>query len=60
MGKVGLKSGQDQPIMAEFVKRNVELYNANTAKITISIRPSCGVWATKQRIRVVSVQVIKR
>ena len=58
--KAGLKSGQDQPMMVEFLKHNVELHNASMATIWTRIKPSYGVWAAKQRTKVVSVQVINR
>ncbi len=60
LGKSALKSGQDQPIMVEFVKRNIELKNKNTAKIITTIKPSIGLWTAKKKIKTVSVQVINR
>jgi len=60
MGKGGLKSGIDQPIMVEFIKHNIEIDDTSTVKLTMSIRPSSGVWSAKRRSNVVSVQVINR
>ena len=59
MSKSGLKSGQAQPRMIEFHKDSVELSDTNTVTVTVSIRPSGGVWATKQKIKALAVQVIK-
>ena len=56
LGKTDLRA---EPIMVEFLKRNVELHDASTATIMVSIRPSHGLWATKQRTKEVSVQVVK-
>ncbi len=59
MSENGLISGQTQPTMIEFLKNGVELSNTNIVTLTVNIRPSVGVWATKRVTKDVSVQVIK-
>lgn len=60
IGKAGLISGRNQPMMMELLKRNVELRDASTATILTRIKPLGGVWGAKQQTKLVEVQVIKR
>ena len=48
------------PIMAEFLKHEVELEGPDIATIAVYVRPSRGLWATRRKTKKVQVEVVSR